>query len=46
MALRKTCLILPHHQVFIDEKPDYYGFEHDTQQLTGAEVFAMFAPLS
>lgn len=34
------------HQVFVDEKPDYYRFENDTQELTGAEVFAMFAPPS
>ncbi len=32
------------HQVFIDEKPSYYGFENKTQDLTGAEVFEMFAP--
>jgi hypothetical protein len=32
------------HQVFIDEKPNYYGFENETQDLTGAEVFEMFAP--
>lgn len=32
------------HQVFIDEKPSYYGFENKTQNLTGAEVFEMFAP--
>ena len=32
------------HQVFIDEKPDYYAFENQTQNLTGAEVFEMFAP--
>lgn len=32
------------HQVFIDEKPGYYGFENPTQNMTGAEVFAMFAP--
>lgn len=32
------------HQVFIDEKPSYYTFANDTQNMTGAEVFAMFAP--
>ncbi len=28
-------------QVFIDEKPDYYSFAEDTENLTGAELFAM-----
>jgi hypothetical protein len=32
------------HQVFIDEKPEYYCFSNETQNITGAEVFAMFAP--
>lgn len=32
-------------QVFIDEKPPYYGFVNDTKDLTGAELFAMYAPL-
>jgi hypothetical protein len=31
------------HQVFIDEKPEYYCFANETQNMTGAEVFAMFA---
>ncbi|MCP4386290.1 MAG: GFA family protein [Hyphomicrobiales bacterium] len=31
-------------QVFIDEKPDYYSFANKTKTLTGAEVFAMYAP--
>lgn len=30
------------HQVFIDEKPDYYCFSNRTKDLTGTEVFAMF----
>lgn len=29
-------------QVFIDEKPAYYGFSENTKKMTGAEVFAMF----
>lgn len=33
-------------QVFIDEKPPYYNFVEKTQNFTGAEVFAMFAPPS
>ncbi len=31
------------HQIFIDEKPDYYGFSNETENMTGAEVFALFA---
>ena len=31
-------------QVFIEEKPQYYNFAEDTENLTGAELFAMFAP--
>ena len=30
------------HQVFIDEKPAYYGFANETEDMTGAEVFAKF----
>ncbi|WFL76796.1 GFA family protein [Altererythrobacter arenosus] len=29
-------------QVFIDEKPHYYSFAEETQDLTGEQVFAMF----
>jgi hypothetical protein len=32
------------HQVFIDEKPAYYDFANKTHNMTGAEVFAQFAP--
>jgi hypothetical protein len=32
------------HQIFIDEKSEYYCFSNETQNMTGAEVFAMFAP--
>ncbi len=32
------------HQIFIDEKPDYYCFSNETQNMTGAEAFAAFAP--
>jgi hypothetical protein len=31
-------------QIFIDEKPAYYTFANQTKTMTGAEVFAMFAP--
>lgn len=33
------------HQVFIDEKPDYYAFKghENLKNLTGAELFAMFS---
>ena len=31
-------------QVFIEEKPAYYDFANKTHNMTGAEVFAAFAP--
>lgn len=31
------------HQVFIDEKPAFYGFTNKTRDMTGAEVFAQFS---
>ena len=31
-------------QVFIYEKPDYYAFANETETMTGAELFAKFAP--
>jgi hypothetical protein len=30
-------------QIFIDEKPAFYGFANETSNLTGAEVFAQYA---
>jgi len=30
-------------QIFIDEKPGYYGFSNITKTMTGAEVFAAFS---
>jgi hypothetical protein len=30
------------HQIFIDEKPDYYDFANKTKNMTGAEVIAAF----
>lgn len=30
------------HQVFIDERPSYYCFANDTEDMTGAEVFAKY----
>ena len=30
------------HQVFIDEKPDYYSFANETKNMTGADIFAQF----
>ncbi len=33
-------------QIFIDEKPAYYEFANKTHNMTGAEVFAAFAPSS
>lgn len=32
------------HQLFIEEKPDFYAFANPTRNLTGAELFAQFAP--
>lgn len=29
-------------QVFIDEKPSFYRFANETQNMTGAEVFALY----
>ena len=34
------------HQVFIDEKPEYYSFDNETKNMTGEELFAQFAPPS
>ena len=34
------------NQVFIDEKPSYYCFANETENMTGAEVFAKYAPPS
>ena len=31
-------------QVFIDEKPAFYSFANETQNMTGAELFAKYAP--
>lgn len=30
------------HQIFIEEKPEYYAFSNKTKNMTGAEVFAQF----
>ncbi len=32
------------HQIFIEEKPSFYCFSNQTRNMTGAEVFAQFAP--
>nr|WP_229680731.1 GFA family protein [Marinobacterium zhoushanense] len=31
------------HQIFIDEKPEYYAFANETKNMTGEEVFASFS---
>lgn len=31
-------------QIFVDEKPGAYAFANDTGMMTGAEVFAQYAP--
>ncbi|MEM8779439.1 MAG: GFA family protein [Cyanobacteria bacterium P01_G01_bin.49] len=33
------------HQIFIDEKPEYYAFANETKNMTGEEVFAQFSDL-
>lgn len=33
-------------QIFIEEKPAFYKFANETKNMTGAEVFAQFAPSS
>jgi len=32
------------HQVFIDEKPDFYSFAQETKTSTGDDFFARYAP--
>jgi hypothetical protein len=32
------------NQIFIDEKPEYYTYANETKNMTGAEVFALYAP--
>lgn len=32
------------HQIFIDEKPEYYCFSDKTHKMTGAEFFAKYSP--
>ena len=32
------------HQVFIDEKPEFYSFSEETETMTGAEIWAKYAP--
>ncbi len=32
------------HQIFIDDKPSFYSFANETSNMTGAEVFAKYAP--
>jgi hypothetical protein len=34
------------HEVFVDERPNYYHFGNQTEEMTGAECFARFAPAS
>jgi hypothetical protein len=31
------------HQIFVEEKPDYYSFSNETANMTGEEVFAQFS---
>lgn len=34
------------NQIFIDEKPGYYEFSNQTKNLTGQQVFELYAPKS
>ena len=34
------------HQVFVDQRPSYYQFANQTEELTGEECFAKFAALA
>ena len=36
-------LLVFDHQVFIEEKPEFYRFANDTHDMTGAELFAQFS---
>lgn len=40
LDLQSECVFT--HQIFIEEKPEYYSFANDTKNMTGAEVFAHF----
>ncbi|MGI9319117.1 MAG: GFA family protein [bacterium] len=31
-------------QVFVDERPEYYDFSNNTNNMTGAEVYAKYGP--
>lgn len=41
---RETDAFPMSREIFIDEKPDNYAFAGDRDRMTGAEVFAKFAP--
>ena len=41
-ALDDTADLVLSQQIFIDEKPGYYTFANETENLTGAQVFAAF----
>jgi len=32
------------HQVFIDERPGFYAFANKTKDMTGEQLFALYAP--
>ena len=41
-ALEDSVQFIFDHQVFIDEKPNYYCFSNDTKDMTGPELFALY----
>jgi len=43
-ALEESDGLVLTHEIFVDEKPSFYDFANDTERMTGAEVFAKFAP--
>ncbi len=43
-TLEDTAGVTLTSEIFTDEKPDGYGFAGDLPGMTGAEVFAMYAP--
>ncbi len=43
-AFEDPSLFAFNSEIFIDEKPTNYTFANSTEKMTGAEVFAKFAP--
>ena len=41
--LDKEPSMVLHHELFIDNRPDFYSFTQDTEKYTASETFALFA---